>query len=209
MGMAIALTAVLSSSEAHAKDCTPPTPACHLENGKQLLNSDPKRAADELLTSYKLDERTDTLELYATALQQDKQYALALETWQRVIVFRETELEAAKTASKKATGKKRTEAKNAATRAEKQMDLASESIVKLWANVGKVRIRIPASEQFVVTRGGVEVDVTRDVLVNAGRDELVFTRKGGSPQTVVVEVAAGGVSPPSPPSPRRPSSPST
>src|SRR5690606_10077900 len=54
--------------EARAADCTAtPTPACHLELGKKLLKTDPKRAAQELFASYKLDERTDTLELYASA----------------------------------------------------------------------------------------------------------------------------------------------
>jgi hypothetical protein len=76
-------------------------------------------------------------------------------------------------------------------RAEKQMETASEEIVKLWASVGRVRIRVPAGQQLAVTRDGVEVDFTRDVLVNAGRDELVFTRKDGSEERVTVEVAAG------------------
>jgi hypothetical protein len=36
-------------------------------------------------------------------------------------------------------------------------------------------------------------DTSKDVLVNAGKDELVFARKDGSEQRVTVEVAAGSV----------------
>lgn len=182
----------LSQSEALAGECTLATPECHLENGKQLLTTDPRRAAEELLASYKLDERTDTLALYATALQADRKYALALETWQRVIVFRESELDAAKEAARKASSSKKAAAKAAAERARIAMEQAGEAIIKLWPSVGRVRVRIPAGQQIAVTRDGVEVDVSKDVVVNAGKDELVFTRKGGSPQRVVVEVAAGG-----------------
>lgn len=183
---------MISHGEAHAGECTLSTPACHLENGKQLLSSDPKRAAEELLKSYQLDERTDTLTLYATALEQDKQYALSLETWQRVIVFRESELDAAKAATKAGSSRKRAEARTAATTIQKQMDDAAEAIIRLWAKVGRVRVQIPAGKQLVVTRGGVEVDVSKDVLVTAGRDELVFTGKDGSVARLTVEVPAGG-----------------
>ena len=71
-GLAIVLAVGIAHSEAHAGECTIETPACHLENGKRLIEKDPKRAADELLASYKLDERTDTLALYATALERDR-----------------------------------------------------------------------------------------------------------------------------------------
>jgi hypothetical protein len=189
---AIFFAVALSHSEALAGECTLATPECHLENGKQLLSTNPRRAAEELLASYKLDERTDTLALYATALQADGKHALALETWQRVIVFRESELDAAKEAARKAGGKKKAAARAAAERARIAMEQAGEAIIKLWPNVGRVRVRIPAGQQIAVTRDGVEVDVSKDVLVNAGKDELVFTRKGGSPQRVVIEVAAGG-----------------
>lgn len=183
---------MLSHAEAYADDCALETPACHLENGKRLLTSDPKRAAEELLASYKLDERTDTLTLYATALEGDKQYALALETWQRIIVFRESELDAAKAAAKSATGKKRTAAREAAAAAQTQMDQAGEAIIKLWPKIGRVRIQIPAGRQVTVTRAsGVEVDATKEVLVNAGREELVFTGKDGAVARLTVEVSAG------------------
>jgi hypothetical protein len=185
-GVAIGLSVVIAHSEARAGECTLPTPACHLENGQELLKTDPKRAAEELLASYNLDERTETLALYATALQLDHRYALALETWQRIIVFRESELDAAKSVR----GSSRRKA--AAAAAQKGMDQAAEAIIKLWASVGRVRIQLPAGQQLTVTRDGVEVDPSRDVLVNAGRDELVFARKDGASKRVVVEVAAGG-----------------
>jgi hypothetical protein len=184
---------VLAQSEAHAGECTLSTPACHLGNGKQLLDTDPKRAAEELLASFKLDERTDTLALYATALQNDRRHAAALETWQRVIVFRESELDAARAAARRATGRKRAAARTAVERAEAQLEQAAEAIMKLWPSVGRVRIRIAAGQQLAVSRGGLEVDVSRDVLVNAGRDELVFTRKDGSVERIVVQVAAGAL----------------
>jgi hypothetical protein len=180
-------------SEAHAKDCAPPTPECHLENGKELLSSDPERAAQELLASFKLDERTDTLELYAVALQADRKYALALETWKRVIVFRESELDAARATARKASGSKAAAAKAAVTKSQKQNEAAAEAIMKLWGAVGRVKLRVPAGEPITVTRDGVEVDPTRDVTVNAGRDELVLARKSGGSRRVVIEVAPGGV----------------
>jgi hypothetical protein len=189
--LALCTAVALSSSEAYAGECTLRTPECHLENGKKLLASDPRRAAEELLASFQLDERTDTLELYATALQADRKYAHALETWQRIIVFRESELEAAKSDTKSSSSRKRAAARTAVNRAQTQLELAAQAIIELWPNVGRARVRVPAGQQIAVTRDGVEVDVSRDVLVNAGRDELVFTRKGGSPQRVVVEVAAG------------------
>ena len=74
--LAICVVAVIGQREAFAGSCPPASPACHLENGKQLLRAEPRRAADELLASYQLDERTDTLVLYATALQLDHRYAL-------------------------------------------------------------------------------------------------------------------------------------
>jgi len=192
-GVALCLGFVIAQPEAHAGECKPPTPACHLKNGEELLKTDPKRAAEELLASFKLDERTDTLALYATALEGDRQYALALETWQRVIVFRESELDAAKANARKASGKKAEAARAAVKAAEKGNEQAAEAIIRLWSNVGRAQIRIPAGQQVTVTRGGVEVDATKDVLVSSGRDELVFTRKDGSSQSVVVQVAAGGV----------------
>jgi hypothetical protein len=189
---AVGLAVVLSHAEAYAGDCTIETPACHLENGKRLLTSDPKRAAEELLASYKLDERTDTLTLYAQALENDKQHGLALETWQRIIVFRESELDAAKAAAKTARNGKRAAARAAAATAQAQMDQAGEAIIKLWPKIGRVRIQIPAGRQVTVTRAsGVEVDATKDVLVNAGREELVFTGKDGAVARLTVEVAAG------------------
>jgi hypothetical protein len=191
--LAIAVAVVIGHPDAHARPCTTPTPACHLENGKDLLTADPKRAAEELLASYKLDERTDTLALYATALQLDQRYALALETWKRVIVFRDGELEAAKEAARTATGRKRAMARASATRAQQQSEQAAEAIIKLWPSVGRVRIRIAAGRELAVSRDGAEVDVAQDVLVNAGRDELVFTRKDGSVERVVVQVAAGAL----------------
>jgi len=189
--MAICLAVVIAHSEAHAGECTLETPACHLENGKRLIEKDPRRAADELLASYKLDERTDTLALYATALERDRRYGHALETWQRIIVFRESELDAAKAAVRKASSRKRAAARAAVTRAEEQMQEAAEAIMRLWSSVARVRLRIPAGQQIAVTHDGEEVDVSREVLVNAGRDELVFTRKDGSVERVTVQAAAG------------------
>jgi len=189
--LAICIAAVIGHSVARAEPCTTPTPACHLENGKDLLASDPKRAAEELLASYKLDERTDTLVLYATALTLDHRYALALVTWKRVIVFRDSELNAAQEAERTKTGRKRAAAHAAAALAQKQSEQAAEAIIKLWPNVARVRVQLAPGQQIAVTRDGAEVDVTQDVLVNAGRDELVFTRKDGSVERVVVQVAAG------------------
>jgi hypothetical protein len=180
---------VADSSEAVAGDCNPPSPTCHLENGRQLLGTDPKRAAEELLASFKLDERTDTLVLYATALQMDKQYALALETWKRVILFRESELVAAQEKMRKAKGKALTAAKTAGEKAQRQMEFAAEAITKLWTNVGKVKLRFAPGQQYTVTRHGIVVDATKDVFVNAGRDELVFTAPDGTSAKVVVQVA--------------------
>jgi hypothetical protein len=189
---AIWFVVVLGPSLAEAKDCPPASPECHLENAKELLNSDPRRAAEELVISYRLDERTDTLQLYATALEADKQYAAALETWKRVIVFRDSEITAAKELAAKPSVRKRTKARADMARAQKQSEQAAEAIIKLWPKVGKVKIKLAPGEQVAVWRGGIEVDATRDVLVNAGRDELVFKRSDGSEQRVVVEVAAGG-----------------
>jgi hypothetical protein len=191
--LTIGVAVVIGHAEARAEPCTTPTPACHLENGKDLLGSDPKRAAEELLASYRLDERTDTLVLYATALQLDHRYALALETWKRVIVFRDSELGAANDKARTATGRKLAAARAAAARAQKQSEQAAEAIIKLWPHVGRVRIAFPAGSQLAVTHDGVEVDVAHDVLVNAGSDELVFTHKDGTREHLEVEVAAGAV----------------
>ena len=176
--LAICVAVLIAHSEARASECAA-DPACHLEKGKQLLKSDPKRAAEELLASFKIDERTDTLALYATALQLDGRYAHAIETWRRVIVFREGELNSGRGSRKRA--------------AKKGLDQAAAAISKLSGKVARARIRIPNGEQLAVSRGGIEVDVTRDVLVNAGRDELVFTRKDGTSERVVVEIGVGEV----------------
>jgi len=188
---AIWFAVVLGPSLAEAKDCPPASPECHLENAKELLKSDPKRAAEELVISYRLDERTDTLQLYATVLEADKQYASALETWKRVIVFRDSEITAAKELAAKPSVRKRGKARGDMARAQKQSEEAAAAIIRLWPKVGKVKIKLTPGEQVAVWRGGIEVDATRDVLVNAGRDELVFKRSDGREERVVVEVAAG------------------
>ena len=179
---------VASASPAHAGDCAPPTPECHLANGQKLLGSDPKHAAQELLASYRLDERTDTLTLYAQALQADKQYALALETWQRIIVFRESEIESAKEGMR--LRKTAAAAKVQKAKAQDASEAAAAEILKLWANVARVRVNAGA-EQVVVTRGGTEVDPAKEIVVNAGGDELVFTRRDGSMSRSTVQLAAG------------------
>lgn len=191
--LALCAAVVIGRSEARAETCAPPTPACHLENGKRLLESDPKRAAEELLASYRLDERTETLELYASALQRAHRYGLALETWKRIIVFRDSEVETAKETLSTATGRKAAAARKTMERAQTQSEQAAAAIIKLWPEVGRVRVRLAPGQEVVVTHDGVEVDVARDVLVNAGRDELVFTRKDGSVERVIVEVTAGAL----------------
>ena len=189
--MAFGLAVMLAHSKAHAQDCAPPTPECHLANGRKLLDSDPRAAAAELLASYKLDERTETLTLYATALSRDKQYARALETWQRIIIFRESEIEAAKEAMRIASVSKRKAARAAEAKAQDLSEQAAAEIMKLWPNTAKVRIRIGTGQQYTVTAAGVELDLTKEVLVNANRDELTFTRSDGSSQKLVVEVPPG------------------
>jgi hypothetical protein len=188
----VGLVVALGRAEAWAAPCSGPTPACHLENGTELLTSDPKRAAEELLASYQLDERTDTLALYATALALDHRYALALDTWKRVIVFRDSELEAAREAARTSTGRKRAAARATAARAQKQSEQAAQAIIQLWARVGRVRIRLAPGQQVAVTRDGAAVDPAQDVIVNAGGDELVFSRSDGRVERVAVQVAAGG-----------------
>ena len=189
--LVLGLTVALGRADAWAAPCSAPTPACHLETGTQLLTSDPKRAAEELLASYQLDERTDTLALYATALAFDHRYALALDTWKRVIVFRDSELEAAREAARTSTGRKRAAARATAARAQKQSEQAAQAIIQLWARVGRVRVRLAPGQQVAVTRDGAAVDPAQDVIVNAGGDELVFTRRDGSVERVAVQIAAG------------------
>lgn len=191
LGLVLALALALGRAEAWAEPCTAPTPACHLENGTELLTSDPRRAADELLASYQLDERTDTLALYATALALDRRYALALDTWKRVIVFRDSELEAARAAVRRATGRKRAVAGAAAARAQKQSEQAAAAIIGLWPHVGRVRIRLAPGSSIAVSRDGAAVDPAEDVTVNAGGDALVFTHRDGSVERVAVQVAPG------------------
>ncbi|HSR99937.1 MAG TPA: hypothetical protein VLM79_22940 [Kofleriaceae bacterium] len=191
--LALCAAVVIGRSEAYAETCAPPTPACHLENGKRLIEVDPRRAAEELLASYQLDERTETLELYARALERAHRYALALETWKRIIVFRDSEVETAKETLGTATGRKAAAARKTMERAQTQSEQAAAAIIKLWPEVGRVRVQLAPGSDMIVTHDGVEVDASRDVLVNAGRDELVFTRKDGSVERVVVEVAAGAL----------------
>lgn len=188
---AIGLAVMLAHSRAHAQECAPPTPECHLANGRKLLDSDPKAAAAELLASYRLDERTETLALYATALGRDKQYARALETWQRIIIFRESEIESAKEAMRVASISKRKAARAALAKAQEASELAAAEIMKLWPQTAKVRIRVPAGQAVTVSSAGVDLDITKDVIVNARHDELTFTRGDGSSQTLVVEIPPG------------------
>ena len=189
-GFAVCFAVVAGHAGAARAECAPPTPECHLKAGKKLIDRDPKRASVELLASYKLDERTETLTLYATALQSDKQYARALETWQRIIVFRESEMEAAKENMK--LRKKAAAAKQQMAVAQEASEHAAAQIMALWPNVAKVKVNL-AGQPYVVTRGGDEVDVTKEILVNANKDELVFTRSDGSSQKVLVAVLPGQV----------------
>ncbi len=186
-GFAVCFVAA-SASPARAGDCAPPTPECHLANGQKLLASDPSRAAKELLASYQLDERTETLTLYAQALTADKQYALALETWQRIIVFRESEIESANEGMRLRKTAAASKVKKAT--AQEASEVAAAEIMKLWGSVARVRVKL-GTEQVVVTRGGVEVDAAKEIVVNAGGDELVFTRRDGSLSRAWVNLAAG------------------
>ncbi len=189
--MAFGLAVMLAHSKAFAQDCAPPTPECHLANGRKLLDSDPKAAATELLASYKLDERTETLTLYATALSRDKQYARALETWQRLILFRESEIESAREAMGVASVSKRKAARAAEAKAQEASEQAAAEIMKLWPNTAKVRVRLAPGQQYTLSAAGVDLDISKEVLVNANRDELTFTRSDGSAQKLFVEIPAG------------------
>jgi hypothetical protein len=180
-GMAVLLAALLAHSEAAAQDCGQANPSCHLENGKKLMGSDPKGAAAEFLTSFKLDERTDTLVLYAKALEADQQDALAAETWQRIITYRESELTAAK------------ESRNGALQAtaKKKLDEAAGALIKLNPKIARVRIKFGMGVKPVVSRDGVEVDATKEIIVKSGKDELLFTKKDGTQAKHVVSLTAG------------------
>ena len=178
-GLAVAI-ALLAPTNASAADCTSnPTPACHLAEGNKLVKSNPKQAAVEFLASYKLDERTDTLELYAVALEADKQYALAAETWERIVKYREGELTAAK------------EQKKNIAAAQRKMTGAAKAVTKLEANTAKVRIKLNPGPAPKVTRDGNEVDPNKEIWVKAGSDELVFTFADGSSSAVPVQLKAG------------------
>jgi hypothetical protein len=181
-GSSLCLAVLLAQSEARAADCTAnPTPACHLELGKKLLKTDPKRAAQELFASYKLDERTDTLELLAAALELDKQYALAFETWERVVTYRQSEETSAKEQKKGA----------AAVKAKRQADAAAAAARKLEAKIARVRVKLSPGPRPTVTRDGHEVDVTKEIVVNADRDELIFTAKDGTVEKRMLVLKAG------------------
>ncbi|HEY4178003.1 MAG TPA: hypothetical protein VGM90_14245 [Kofleriaceae bacterium] len=183
----IGLGLALAAAPASADTCDPPSPECHLKNGEKLLKTDPKGAAAELLASYKLDERTDTLTLYAQAVQADGQLGLALETWQRIILFRESEIDAAKEAKGKEKAKANAKAKDAQAKSEE----AATEIQKLWGKVGKVKLNGSLAGGTVTRPGGAEVDASKEILVTSGHDELVFKRADGSTKTLAVEVAAG------------------
>lgn len=191
VSLVTSLVIVGAPSQARAGDCAPPSPECHLANGRRLLASDPHAAAGELLASFRLDERTDTLTLYATALAADRQYARALETWQRIIVFRESEIEAAKEALRVPSVRKRDAARAARARAQELSEQAASEIMKLWAHVARVRIRIAPGDEVVVTDDGIAVDVANEILVNAGGDELTFTREDGTVAHLAIDLAAG------------------
>jgi hypothetical protein len=163
----------LIDADANAETCSPPTPTCHLEAGKQLLPTDPRRASEELLASYKLDERTDTLVLYAQALERDKRFAAAVEAWQRVITYRESELVAAK------------ETGRSTTTARRRLAQATDAVAKLNPLVARVRIKFGQGPKPTVTRDGMEVDATREIVINAGGDELVFARNGASDRVAI------------------------
>jgi len=178
-GLAVAI-ALLAPTQASAADCTSnPTPACHLAEGNKLVKSNPKQAAASFLASYKLDERTDTLELYAVALEADKQYALAAETWERIVKYREGELTAAK------------EQKKNIAAAQRKMDGAAKSVTKLEASTAKVRIKLNPGPPPKITRDGNEVDASKEIWVKSGSDELVFTFADGSSAAVPVQLKAG------------------
>lgn len=200
-GLTIAL-ALLSPSEAKA-DCA--TPQCHLDAGKKAIKTDPKKAAAEFLASYKLDERTDTLELYAAALENDKQWALAAETWERIVKYRDSELTTAKEQKKQA----------AIAASQRKVTAAAKSLNKLEAKTAKVRIKLNPGVPPKVTRDGTEVDVTKEIFVKVDGDELLFTFADGTSEKVPVNLKAGEnvridapapkpVEPPKPPDPPKP-----
>ena len=145
LGAALLLAAV----PAHADTCQPPTPECHKKNGERLLATDPTGASVELLASYKLDERTETLTLYAQAVQADDQHALALETWQRIITFRESEVETAREAMAGKDKAKKAAAGKQQRRGEVHGLGCDDSdglhVTQFLSELGENRIRLPAA----------------------------------------------------------------
>lgn len=183
---------LVAADRADAGDCGASDPECHLANGQKLLASDPHRAADELYASYQLDERTETLTLYAQALAADGKHARALETWQRIILFRESEIEAAREAMAAASVKKRKAARAQLAQAQEASEQAAAAIMTLWPKVAKVKLA-GNGEPFAVFAGSTELDPTKEILVNAGHDELRIAWGAGKSTTLVVEVPAGQV----------------
>jgi hypothetical protein len=181
----------VAANRADAGECGASDPECHLANGKRLLASDPRRAAEELYASYQLDERTETLTLFAQALAADGKHARALETWQRIILFRESEVEAAKEAMRAQSVRKRKAARAQLERAQEASEQAAAEIMKLWPRVAKVKLAAPSGERIAVFAGAVEIDATKEILVNAGRDELRIAWAAGRSTTLIVEVPAG------------------
>jgi hypothetical protein len=171
---------------AAADECFDSPAVCHLKTGKALLESDPKRASDELYASYKADPKTSTLALYALALERDHRFATSAIYWRRVRARLSTELEDTK---QRAVGE--------ATAIEREIKTADSELSGLESHIARVHLRYGggSAQNVVVARKG-EGDVlnafTDEILVNAPSDQLTVTYGDGQVKQLAIEIAGGG-----------------
>jgi hypothetical protein len=78
-----------------------------------------------------------------------------------------------------------------AARAKRQADAASVASKKLETKIARVRVKFAPGPKPTVTRDGHEVDATKEILVKAGTDELVFTAKDGTVDKRTLVLTAG------------------
>lgn len=189
---------VLLCARVAAAECFETPALCAFEQGRALLKSDPAAAALKFHASYKLAPSVATLAMYARSLEKAKDYARAVEAWERVIVDLERDLETARRGLSSVDEAQRLAAEEAIVRVRKELDTARLQLAQLGGHVGRVTLRFPAgtAQPVIITRkveGENTVSSTTNLPVNAGGETLRITYPDARTQEIEIIVAAGNL----------------
>lgn len=194
----LVLVAILGIARLADAKCHDAPADCAFEEGTELLKTDPAGAALRFHASYKLEPAVATLAMYARALDKARDYARAVEAWERVVTQLQADLEAARTRLTAADAAQRASAEDAIVRIRAELDGARLQLAQLGGRVGRITLRFPAgaAQPVIITRkreGENIVSSVDNIPVNAGGETLRITYPDARTQEIEILVSAGNI----------------